>query len=132
MTDRRDPEGAPQLVTTSGVAARKPLVMRETIQRVMAAEDEARRLVEDARIEGEAHLDDCRRRAQELAERAQREGRREGEEILRAASEEALRQRERLIHSASAEIETMIRLDEPVACQSVNAIVRCVCGQGKS
>lgn len=107
-------------------------VMRETIQRVMAAEDQARRLVESAREEVEAYLVDCRRRARELAQHTEREARQAGAEILEAAAEEARREREDRIRKASAEIEATIRLDEAVAREAAEAIVRCVCGRGRS
>ena len=106
--------------------------MRATIQRVMAAEAEARRLVEAARKEGEAHLADCRRRARELAENTEREARLAGAEILEAAAEEARCEKEDRLRKASAEIDASIRLDEAVAREAVDAIVRCVCGRGRS
>ena len=84
--------------------------MRETIQRVMATEDAAMRLVAAAREEGEAL---------------------EAEGILTAAVEEARREKEERIRQASAEIEATIRLDEDAARQAVDAIVRCVCGRGE-
>lgn len=106
--------------------------MRETIQRVMAAEDEAMRLVEAAREEGEAFLVDCRRRARDVSERTQREARLEGEELLEASAEGACREREERIRRASAEIEASICLDEAVARQAIDAIIRCVCRRGSS
>jgi vacuolar-type H+-ATPase subunit H len=106
--------------------------MRETIQRVMAAEDGARRLVDAARIEGTAHLVDCRRRAQELAENIEREARLAGAEFLEGATKEAHREKEDRLRKASAEIDATIRLDEAVARKAVDAIIQCVCGRGRS
>ena len=106
--------------------------MRETIQRVMAAEDRAKRLVDAARMEGTALLADCRRRAQELAESSEREARLAGAELLESATREAHREKEDRLRKASAEIEATIRLDEAVACKAVDAIVQCVCGRGRS
>jgi vacuolar-type H+-ATPase subunit H len=106
--------------------------MRETIHRVMAAEDEAKRLVEAARKEAEALLADCRGQARALAENAERETRRASAELLAAATEESRRERDDRIHEASARIAATIRLDEAVARQAVDAIVRCVCGRGRT
>jgi vacuolar-type H+-ATPase subunit H len=106
--------------------------MRETIHRVLAAEDEARRLVEVARGEGEAHLADCRRRAEELAADARREARLAGAALLEAVAEAARREREERLRVASAEIAAAVRLDEVVARRAVDAIVRCVCGRGRA
>lgn len=101
--------------------------MRETIQRVMAAEDEATRLVEAAREEGVAILAEGRKRAQELTDRIRQEARLAGEAILRTATEEAHRDREERLRRASAELETSVRLEEATARQAIDAIVRCVC-----
>jgi vacuolar-type H+-ATPase subunit H len=106
--------------------------MRETIHRVLAAEDEAKRLVETAREEGEAHLADCRRQAESLAADAGREVRLASAALLEAAAVEARREREELIRQASVEIAGTLRLDEVLARQAVDAIVQCVCGRGRS
>ncbi len=107
-------------------------MIRETIQRVIAAEDEAKRLVEAARSEGEALLVDYRRRAKELAANTEQELRLAGAEILETAAEEARCEREDRIRKASAEIEAVTRLDEAVAREAVDAIIGCVCGRGPS
>ncbi|WP_005035443.1 hypothetical protein [Holophaga foetida] len=105
--------------------------MRDTIQRVMAAEDEATRLLEEAQKEAEAFLAQCRQRAREVVEEGRAEARREAEAILGRAEEEARREREERIRAASAEIETSLQLDETLAGQAVDAIVRCVCALGQ-
>jgi vacuolar-type H+-ATPase subunit H len=107
-------------------------VIRETIQRVIAAEDEAKRLVEAARNEGDALRADYRRRAKELAENTEQELRLAGAKILETVAEDARREREDRIRKASSELEAIIRLDEGVAREAVDAIIRCVCGRGPS
>ncbi len=106
--------------------------MRETIHRVLAAEDEAKRLVETTREEGEDHLAECRRQAEALAADADREVRLASAALLEAAADEARREREELIRQASAEIAATLRLDEALARRAVDAIVECVCGRGRS
>ncbi len=49
--------------------------MRETIRRVMAAEDEVKGLIDAARAEADALVAESRRRAQELVDAGQRETR---------------------------------------------------------
>ncbi len=102
--------------------------MRETIHRVMAAEDEANRLIEAARVEADALRAESRRRAQELVENGQREARLAAAALIDAAVREAEAEREDRIRTARAELEASIRLDETVARKAVDAIVAYVSG----
>lgn len=104
--------------------------MRDTIQRVMAAEDEAAHLVGTAREEAEAFLGECRRQARELSEKRQRETLREAEELLRSTEEEAHHEREERIRQVSTELTNSLHLDAALASRAVKSILHCVCGRG--
>ncbi len=102
--------------------------MRDVIQKVMATEAEAKRMVLAARSEAERILSEAQKRAQELTTAARLAARLEAERILEPALQAAeAEKQERLVRSA-AEIEIQVRVDEAAVRQAAQALARCVCG----
>ena len=102
--------------------------MREVIQKVIAAEAEAKRLREAARVEGERVLADARQHALELTDAARKEARLAADQRLEAADRVAQAQKTERLAQATAEIETRVRLDDSERRRAAEAAVRCVCG----
>ena len=101
--------------------------MRDVIQKVIAAEGEAKLIVKAARKEGDCILTDARTQAQDLMDQARKEARLEAERMLEAAEQEANQEKQERLTRAAAEIQTQIRLEEPIMQRAVGIVVRCVC-----
>jgi ATP synthase H subunit len=104
------------------------MAMRDVIQKVIAAEGEAKLIVKAAWKESDCILTDARTQAQELVEQARKEARLEAERMLEAAEQEANQEKQERLTRAAAEIQTQIRLEEPIMQRAVGIVVRCVCG----
>ena len=102
--------------------------MREVIQKVIAAEAEAKHIREAAHTEAERILAEARQRALETTEAARKEARLAAEQRLEAGDREALAQKTDRLARATAEIETHVRLDDSERQRAAEAAVRCVCG----
>ena len=103
------------------------MAMRDVIQKVIAAEGEAKLIVKAARKEGDCILTDARTQAQDLMDQARKEARLEAERMLEAAEQEANQEKQERLTRAAAEIQTQIRLEEPIMQRAVGIVVRCVC-----
>ena len=103
------------------------MAMRDVIQKVIAAEGEAKLIVKAARKEGDCILTDARTQAQDLVDQARKEARLEAERMLEAAEQEANQEKQERLTRAAAEIQTQIRLEEPIMQRAVGIVVRCVC-----
>lgn len=61
------------------------IIMRDVIQKVIAAEAEGRRIVEAAKTEAERISSDAQKKAQDIVARARQEARAEAERMVEAA-----------------------------------------------
>jgi len=95
----------------------------------MAAETEAKRLVEDARAEADRILSDARKKGQDVAARAYQEAGVEADRIVAAAIDAAEKEKQESLARAAAEIASRIGLDEPARQSVVEGIVRYVCAK---
>ena len=102
--------------------------MRDVIQKVVATEAEAKRMVQAAQSEAERILLEARKRAQELMAAAQWEARLEAEKIFAAALQAAEAEKQEKLASTAAEINTRVCLDEGTVRQAAEAVTRCVRG----
>ena len=102
--------------------------MRDVIQKVIAAEAEAKRILGAGRAEGDRILSEARQQAQELAARSRQEARAEAGRILESAVQEAEGEKQKRLSRSIAEIEAQIHLDEATRQHAVDAVVRFVCG----
>jgi len=103
--------------------------MRDVIQKVIATEAEAKHIVAAARTEAERLASEAQKQSQDLVARARQEARGEAERMVEAARNEAEHEKQERLTRAAVEIETHVRLEEPVKRRAVEAAVRCVCGQ---
>lgn len=104
------------------------MVMRDIIQKVVATEAEAKRMVQAAQSEAERILLEARKRAQELAGTARVATRLEAEKMLATALQTAeADKKERLAH-ADTDLEMRVSVDKTIVRQTAEAVVRCVCG----
>lgn len=102
--------------------------MHDVIQKVIAAEAEAKHIVEAGRSERDRILSDAQQRAEGVVGQACREARADAGKMIESAVQEAEREKQECLARAAAEIEAQIRLDEATRQRAVEAIVRCVCG----
>jgi vacuolar-type H+-ATPase subunit H len=103
------------------------MAMRDVIQKVIAAEGEAKLIVKAAWKESDRILADARTQAHELMDQARKEAKLEAERILEAAEQEADQEKQERLMQAAAKIQTQIRLEEPIMQRAVGIVVRCVC-----
>jgi F-type H+-transporting ATPase subunit b len=101
--------------------------MRDIIQRVMAAEGEAKEISKASREEAGKLLATARQRAQETVEQARAEARAEADRIIAQAEADVLRQRNEQLHAAELGIQEEVQLDEVARRAAVSALLRCVC-----
>jgi len=102
--------------------------MRDVIQKVIKAEGEAKRILQEAQAEAERILADAQKQAHDLLFRRRQEVRVEAERIMAAAIQEGEREKKERLGRAAAEIETQVRLEEATKQSAVETVVRFVCG----
>ena len=102
--------------------------MRDVIQRVIAAEAEAKKMVQSARSEAEQILSAAQSQAQAITAMARREAQLEAGAMLAAATRDAALTKQSRLASFAAEIENQVHLDAVTRQQAVAVVVRCVCG----
>ena len=101
--------------------------MRDVIQKIIAAENEAKLMVEQAKAEAERILSDAQKKGQDIIERAREEAFVEAERIIEAATEGAEREKHDRLAQIAAEIERDVQLDQERRELAVEGVVRCVC-----
>jgi vacuolar-type H+-ATPase subunit H len=102
--------------------------MQDVIHRVMEAEAKAHRILQDARIEAERLVSEARRQAKANEEQSRTEVRQAADKLIEDAAKAAETEKAAQLARASAEIESSIRLDDPLRHAAVNAVVACVAG----
>ena len=103
--------------------------MRDVIQKVIATEAEARRIVEAARAEAVRISAGAQKQGEELVARTRQEARAEADRVVEAALKTAAQEKRERLARAVAEIDTQVQLDETARQRAVAAAIRCVCGQ---
>jgi vacuolar-type H+-ATPase subunit H len=103
--------------------------MRDVIQKVIATETEAKRLVEAAEADAERIGAAAQQRAQDLLAEARQKAREEADQIMANATRIAGQEKQERLARAMAEIESEIRMDETTKQRAVAGVIRCVCGQ---
>lgn len=102
--------------------------MHEVIQKVIAAEAEARRMVEAAKAEANRLLSEAQKKGQDLVAQARHESREEADSIVKSAVLAAEREKKERLARVACEIETEVRLDADIQQRAVTGAIRCVCG----
>jgi vacuolar-type H+-ATPase subunit H len=106
------------------------LVMNDVIQKVVATEAEAKRMVLAAKSEADRILSAAQKRAQELTATARKDVQLEAQNILAQAMAEAEKNQQARLASVAAGMEKQVYLDAAARRQAVEAVIRCVCGKG--
>lgn len=100
--------------------------MQDVIHRVMEAEGEARRILQDAQSEADRLLGEARLQAQQRADRVRTEVRQAADRLIDEAEQAAEQQKAEQLTLAAAQIESGIRIDEVLHRSAVDAVVACV------
>ena len=103
--------------------------MQNVIHRVMKAEQEAQRILQEARTEAERLLDETRRQAKAKEEQARIDVRREADTLIEKTVQVAEKEKAAQLAAAVLEIESGVRIDEPVRHRAVTAAVECITGK---
>ena len=102
--------------------------MRDVIQKVIATEAQARRMVEAARDEANHILSGAQKEAEDLIARTRQGLRAEAERLVEAAVRSAEQEKRERLSRIVAEIDTQVQLDEIAKQRAVAEAIRCVCG----
>jgi vacuolar-type H+-ATPase subunit H len=102
--------------------------MNEVIKKVIAAEAEAKRMVQAAKAEAERIMSDAKTRTLELKSVARLQNQNEVDQILAAATADADKEKQARLAAVAADIEKQIVLDEPAKRQAIAAVLKCVSG----
>ncbi|MBU6398976.1 MAG: ATP synthase F0 subunit B [Verrucomicrobia bacterium] len=105
--------------------------MHEVIQQVLAAEAEAKRLVEQAKADAERLRLAARSQSQTLIAQARQEARAEAERLVSQGRQRAEDEKRRRLTQAKAEIEAQVRIDGATRQCVAVAVVRCLCRQSE-
>jgi vacuolar-type H+-ATPase subunit H len=100
--------------------------MRDVIQKVLEAEDEAKRMLEQARQEAAQIEAQARKEAQAIQARMERESRAEAGRILEEATRAAEREKQERLTDATREINDQVRLSKALKQRAVQEVIRCV------
>lgn len=106
--------------------------MRDVIQKIVATENQARRIVEEGRSQADRILFDARKQAQDINMKAYQDAGREAQEIVAEAARAAEDQKRESLAEASAAMEREIVIDEGLKQEILEEIIRHVCGLGRT
>lgn len=101
--------------------------MRDVVQKIIATESEAKRIVEAAKDEADRIMADAQKKGREMVERARQEALIEANRIIETVVKAAEEEKEHRLADAAAEIEGTIELDPNTRHQIVERVVRWVC-----
>ena len=104
--------------------------MRDVIQKVIATEAEASRMVQSARTEAGNLLADARIQAGSLVDQARNDAQVDAGKIVAAAELQAEQEKAGRRTLAADEIEKSVNLEETRVQRAVEATLRCVLGLG--
>ena len=103
--------------------------MREVIQKVMAGEAEAKRILESANAEADGILKEAGQQVRDIAARARTEAAQRATMEVEAALKAAEQEKQVLLARAVAKNRVQVQLDPITLEKIVNAVVCCVSGQ---
>jgi vacuolar-type H+-ATPase subunit H len=106
-----------------------PVAMREVIQKVMAGEAKAKRILESANAEADGILKEAGQQVRDIAARARTEAAQRAIMEVEAALKAAEQEKQVLLARAVAKNRVQVQLDPITLEKIVNAVVCCVSGQ---
>lgn len=101
--------------------------MREVIEGLLAAEREARGIVQAARTEADGLVADAKKRARDMLVHAHEDARADASQTIETGVELARQEKASRLRQVTDEIQSQVRMDEALRAQLVDAVVRCVC-----
>lgn len=102
--------------------------MRDVIQKIVATENQAKRIIEEGRAQADRILADARRQAQDITAKAYQDAGKEAQEIIAEAVQTAEKQKQDSLAHASAALGKEIVMDEGSRQVIIEEIIRHVCG----
>lgn len=106
--------------------------MQNVIHRVMEAESEAQRILQDARTEAERLIGEAHQQAKANEERDRINVRRTADTLIEKAVQAAENEKAAQLARSVLEMESGMHLDDPVRRCAVKAVVECVAGKDQS
>ena len=106
--------------------------MRDVIQKIVATENQAKRIVEDGRTQADRILLEARKKAQDITAKAYQDAGREAQEIIAEAAREAEGERQKTLNEALETLEREVIIDERSRQKIIDEIIRHVCGTSQS
>ena len=103
--------------------------MQNVIHRVMEAEQEAQRILLEARTVAERLIDEARQQAKAKEEQARIDVRREADALIEKTVQAAEKEKAAQLAAAVLEVESGVRIDEPLRRRAVTAVVECITGK---
>ena len=104
------------------------LPMQDVVKMVIDAEEESRRVIQEAQAEADHHVAAARQQAQELVSAVRRKTAEEVETLLRTAEQQSQREKEACLAEATQQIEDAVCLEESLLRSVTDAALRCVIG----
>lgn len=103
--------------------------MRDVVQKIVATENQGKRIIEEARAQADRVLAEARKQAQDISMKAYQDAGRQAQEIVNEAVREAEDQKRESLAKASEAIEREVVIDEGLRQKFVEEIIRHVCGR---
>jgi vacuolar-type H+-ATPase subunit H len=100
--------------------------MQDVIHRVMEAEGEARKILQDAQGEADRLVGEARSQAKQRADQVRTEVRQAADKLLKEAEQAAEQQKAEQLALAAVQIDSGIRIDDALRRSAVDAVVACV------
>ena len=105
--------------------------MRDVIQKIVATENQAKRIVEEGRAQADRILLEARKKAQDVTMKAYQDAGREAQEIIAEAAREAESERQKTLGEALDMLEREVVIDEGTRQKIIEEIIRHVCGNAR-
>ncbi|MCX5684693.1 MAG: hypothetical protein NT049_13535 [Planctomycetota bacterium] len=103
--------------------------MREVIQKMVEAEGDAKRLLDEAKTAADRLLGEARRQAQGLLEQSRGEAKAAAAKVVESAVQEDEREKKERLAREIAAVEAETRMDDAVRRAAVEAVVKAVSSQ---
>ena len=102
--------------------------MRDVIQKIVATENQAKRIVEEGRAQADRILFEARKKAQDVSMKAYQDAGREAQEIITEAARQAEDERQKTLNDAMDILEREVVIDKGTRQKIIEEIIRHVCG----
>ncbi|HOJ42852.1 MAG TPA: hypothetical protein PK800_01905 [Syntrophorhabdaceae bacterium] len=101
--------------------------MKEVIEKIVSTENEAKSIIEGAKIEADRIISEAKRKAQDIIEKTKRDAIIEAQKIIDLAIEKAQQEKEKRLIEKAREIKSQFVLNEEARQKAIDWIVKTVC-----